>query len=634
MIKIVKQTYAFIKRIKAYFYPGLALFLIMFIFSNYINFSSSYMGTKVDSIIEIIYKEYLFNIILIIIKILFVYLVAGCVLSAAFYRASLELKKRLNLKINGFFTAFAGLCVFVFLLFSEKMIINPQLYSESFETNCGALSLYQKFITGSVSPNVFSVPLSLLSAAVIILCVISFDLKNIFIIITNKLRTIKHKKTVAASLLALLIIFIIFHIPPMNDTQYSDHPNIIILSSDALRPDHFSCNGYTRKTTPNIDRIAAESLQVRGVFTTVPRTFPAWVSILTSQYPLSNKIQHMFPRTAERNVKWNTVPGHLNNLGYRTAVISDFGGDIFPRLEFGFLKTLISMIKSSGRNPFFIVVFHSVTHFPFSAPYPYYKKFSDPAYNGPYKYLKQRVIKIAGSNSAEENTQDDEKQAVALYDGCLNLFDREVGVIYDYLMESGLIKNTILIITSDHGENLYEPGLGLGHGEHLKSNYPLEVPLIIHSEKLNGRKGEKIFRPSSIIDIMPTVYDIAGINRPAFFNGVSILSNDKDISRSDINAYAETGIWFDNNKSSPLFFNHSRIDYPDITGISEIDFSYRDEVVIQEKYQNIVNAAKYRTIYSGRYKLIYIPLKDGSKFIKECRLNAMLANPLKTWKNE
>ena len=73
-------------------------------------------------------------------------------------------------------------------------------------------------------------------------------------------------------------------------------------------------------------------------------------------------------------------------------------------------------------------------------------------------------------------------------------------------------------------------------------------------------------------------------------------------------------MWFDNDKSSPLFFHHQRIDYPDISGVSEIDFTYKDEVVISQKYQNIVNGAKYRAIYSGRYKLIYIPLKNGPKF--------------------
>ena len=55
-------------------------------------------------------------------------------------------------------------------------------------------------------------------------------------------------------------------------------------------------------------------------------------------------------------------------------------------------------------------------------------------------------------------------------------------------------------------------------------------------------------------------------------------------------------------------------DYPDISEVSEIDFSYNKEIVIQQRYQNITNGAKHRTIYSGRYKLIYIPLPEGPRF--------------------
>jgi hypothetical protein len=77
---------------------------------------------------------------------------------------------------------------------------------------------------------------------------------------------------------------------------------------------------------------------------------------------------------------------------------------------------------------------------------------------------------------------------------------------------------------------------------------------------------------------------------------------------------SETGLWFDNNKNTDLFFQHNRIDYPDVTGISEIDQNYRREIVIQQRYQNITNAAKYRAIFAGGFKLIYIPLPGGIRF--------------------
>jgi hypothetical protein len=83
---------------------------------------------------------------------------------------------------------------------------------------------------------------------------------------------------------------------------------------------------------------------------------------------------------------------------------------------------------------------------------------------------------------------------------------------------------------------------------------------------------------------------------------------------SGVDAYSETGLWFDLNKKSPLFFHQKRFEYPDITGISELEPGYHEEVVIQQRYQNFTNAAKYRAIFSEGYKLIYMPLPEGVRY--------------------
>jgi arylsulfatase A-like enzyme len=380
----------------------------------------------------------------------------------------------------------------------------------------------------------------------------------------------------------------------------------------------------------------------------------------------------MFPRTRERNKKFETAVDYFNKRDYRTTVISDFAGDIFQRIDLGFNKIstpdmnlpillkqiilekqtfllpfitnklglfifpelkgiaklpvpevlteeTISEIKSARGKPFFILSFYSITHFPFSSSYPYYKKYSAKNYNGPHKYYKDRVLKLdnSGSSQSEKETAEDNKQVNALYDGCLNQFDFEVGKIIDFLKKKDLLDNTIVIITSDHGENLYEKNFGMGHGEHLRGNYSLEVPFIIYSPRAAAGTKKIFEQTSSIVDIMPTVFETAKFSIPEYFEGASIFQKAQNIVRDkdyDIDAYCETGMWFDNDKSSPYFFHHERIDYPDISGVSEIDFSFKSEVVISQRYNNIVNGAKHRTIYSGRYKLIYIPLRKGAKF--------------------
>jgi arylsulfatase A-like enzyme len=391
---------------------------------------------------------------------------------------------------------------------------------------------------------------------------------------------------------------------------------------------------------------------------------------LASSTPLQNEISHMFPRSRERSERIPSALDYLKGMGYYTSVISEFAGDIFSRIDIGFDNILapdmnfnvivkqvilekqvfllpyllnstgryifpeirdiakfsdpgmltnetIDQIKIARGKPFFISVFYSITHFPFAASYPYYNEYAKKDYKGAYKYFKQVQIKIGNENDkaagepAGIDTQRDREQINALYDGCLKEFDHEIGRILSYLEKSGLMKNTIVVITADHGENLYEYEYGLGHGEHLKGDFALEVPFIIIADNLlSEHRGKSIEKRSSIIDIMPTIFDLAEIEKPNFFRGASLFNTGK----RQVDAYCETGIWFDNNKSSDLFFYHNRIDYPDISGLLEVDFNYRREGVIKQDFQNIIAGSKYRAIYSNDYKLIYIPLKSGVKF--------------------
>ncbi|MBN2041381.1 MAG: sulfatase-like hydrolase/transferase [Spirochaetes bacterium] len=684
MINIKKLKYPFscLKTNKSEWLPGAVFFTLLFLVSTVMNFSLTYMGNTSEKAVSMVLQHYLFVIIFQILKVLFLYVIIGSLLSIVFSRAFKEIQKRSSFikKHESFyivlFTVIA-LFLFTFLLFSEKLIQNPQSYVENFSAHSIIFKHYQYLLTDNFSPMLFKIIRYIILIAFAVFFTASFNFKKILLYISEALRWLKslsfRYKAILLTAFALFFVFKFSYYFIYNNTD-TGKPNILILSSDALRPDHFSCNGYERNTTPNLDRFVKESFQVRGMFTVLPRTFPSWVSILTSKYPLSHGIKHMFPRTRERIVKFESAVSYLNNEGYRTSVISDFAGDIFPRIDLGFdkvsapdMNTLvlirqiilekqtfllpfisnkfglgffpemkdmakltfpeylteetIAEIESSGKDPFFIVTFYSITHFPFSPPYPYYKKYTDPDYQGGFKYFKDRVVNLNQDRTVSAEVRDeDKKQVVALYDGCVSKFDREAGKVIEFLRDSKKLDNTIVLILSDHGENLYDCDFGMGHGEHLKGNDALEIPFIVHHPALDNLKGQTVRLTSSSIDVMPTLFDIAQFSKPDYFTGKSMLNriNSSESCVSDnfdaVNAYSETGMWFDNDKSSPLFFHHQRIDYPDISGVSGIDFNYNDEVVTYQEYQNIVNAAKYRAIFSGQYKLIYIPLKDRVKF--------------------
>ena len=98
--------------------------------------------------------------------------------------------------------------------------------------------------------------------------------------------------------------------------KYKDY-NVILIILDALRPDHLSCYGYTKETSPNIDQLAKEGVIFANTFSQSHNTLPCVVSIFTSLYPISHAMEYVFKDKFSGNVY--TLAGILNIYGYRTA---------------------------------------------------------------------------------------------------------------------------------------------------------------------------------------------------------------------------------------------------------------------------------------------------------------------------
>lgn len=661
---------------RQYWMPGVIVFFSLFLVSNVMNFTLSYMGNTNEEVVRQIIQRFWWKILYQVLKIFIGYLFIGAVMGTLFYASIDNVRSRWRVLQKKGITTIVSVCMlllYVVFIFTEKLIINPQMYIDNFAIHGRFFARYLEFCTDYIHPMVPCMLAWMLVGAAVVLLVVRFWQNRAF---SNAIVQILHSltlKRILACITSIVVICLVWLLYDRNIIFYGETrasmPNILVLASDAVRPDHFSGNGYMRRTTPNIDALMKKSVQFRGVMTALPRTFPAWVSLMTSRYPLTHDIKHMFPRSRERNVPLPSVPKFLRDRGYYTAVISDYAGDIFPRIELGFTdvraltfnfdaflvqmllekqtfllpfisnrggdrvfpelrgiakyshhdavtRETIEAMRSCRGRPFFITTFFSITHFPYAVPYPFYFKYADPSYRGPYKYYKQVLIQTGKSdeNVRKEDSEEDKKQVIALYDGALTLFDREIGKILAFLEQSGLLEHTIVVVTSDHGENLYEKNLGMGHGEHLKGIAALEVPFIVYAPALTQDRGKTIQRFSSQIDIMPTIFEAAHLPLPDFFQGVSLLQPKPWRDGEKVDAYCETGLWFDHNPASPLFFHHRRIVYPDVTGLLELDSSYRNELVIMQKYQNITNAAKHRAIIAGRYKLIYVPLSHGHEF--------------------
>lgn len=435
-----------------------------------------------------------------------------------------------------------------------------------------------------------------------------------------------------------------------------ERPNVLLIVIDSLRSDHLSINGYGRDTTPVIDSLAERGAIFEKVIVDLPRTFPSWITMMTGQYSMIHGVRHMFPTAEQRRLIHPPLPKIMAKEGWQTAVAADFAGDIFPRIDLGFqavdapdftfddlvkIRNLeihpLSMafldnaageavypairemvyncdpaalagrvserLRSFDRDrPFFLAVFFSATHIPYAAPGPYYRRYAKDGYSGPHRFQKKDLL------MTENNlTPSDRRHLVDLYDGALRAVDDQVGAILAELEDLGYADNTIIAVTGDHGENFYEYYSEVGHGNHLKGPHAVTTPLVIHSPDRKFPVRRVKWQARSV-DLAPTLAELAGAAMPKTA-GRSLVPMLKGVEAEHRLAYSETGLWYVNE--GPFFFQEKRIKYPGVTQLCEVDGEWRNEVVIKNRYQPLVTAAKHRMISDGRFKLIVMPTAEG-----------------------
>ncbi len=431
----------------------------------------------------------------------------------------------------------------------------------------------------------------------------------------------------------------------------NEGPNIVILASDGMRTDRV----YDARIAPGFAKLGADSAVFYRAYTSLARTFPSWVSLLTGRFPHSHGVRHMFPSPGVLARIGPTLPRVLAAAGWKTAVVSDYAGEIFSRVNLGFQsvdapsfsfseivrqrglrihQSLLPYVTGSiGRRllplvdgfpdssdpfllerrvrarlrrikdsrHFFLLAFFSVTHFPYSAPWPYYRRFVEPGYRGPFKYSKTRRLGEGKPSRA------DIRQVRGLYDGTIAAADEAITGVLSELKRLGLSGRTIVVVTADHGENLYEANLGMGHGDHLRGEQALRIPLIVH---VPGAKKVQVRSLVRDVDLAPTLAALVGVRLPR--------ADGKDVrplirgEKTDLglDAYSETGLWF--TASGEGFEAKDRMPYPEVLGgLLEVDPNKGFLIRVKKRYEDLVVAAKHRCIVSGKWKLIYAPLPDG-----------------------
>lgn len=312
----------------------------------------------------------------------------------------------------------------------------------------------------------------------------------------------------------------------------ASQPNLFLISIDTLRSDHLSPYGYAKPTSPFLARLAAEGRLYRQAVVNTHGTTPSHATILSS---LPQEIHRVgYTGSAEDRVP-EAIPlvqTVLGEAGYWTLGVTG-GGNAGGK--FGFDRDFDRFDDKSravvtGIDRFFALLdqrpaeqpvfgfFHTYeVHSPYTPPAEYRSTFGPG--EGSVEPTSEKLVEWA--HRAHELAEEDLRHIVAQYDGGIAHTDGSMERFFAGLEERGLLKSSLLIITSDHGEEFGEHG-GLLHRGLLYDEL-LRVPMILWGSCLAGESGERDDLVSSL-DIAPTLLACAGLQPPKSWQGRDLLT--------------------------------------------------------------------------------------------------------------
>ncbi|MEY2935534.1 MAG: hypothetical protein RL033_6283 [Pseudomonadota bacterium] len=443
--------------------------------------------------------------------------------------------------------------------------------------------------------------------------------------------------------------------------QRVDLPNVLVLAVDSLRPDMLDA-----QHTPNLQRLLEESIYFPNALVTQPRTGPSWAATLTSLPPLLNGVETMFPNAQLSHLQTLALPAHLGTLGYRTGVFSEYAGEFFSRVDFGFdvravpsveldditgqmllmrvpsLLAVGSAFYTQGRagraalGPRLGNLMRGMANFawpdvladdmlvqarlerrqagPQAPPFFWLAFYSQPhfPYTSSSDFYPDYAVDGAtpelrfGRDAANEvpiSSDEDKRQLVGLYRAALAQTDAAIGKLLARLRAQRLLDDTIIVLLADHGEGLYECGTCVGHGDNLKSMVTLRVPLAFHLPR------------SRYPEAIASRYEGYVSQLDVYPTLLELLAQPLAPHHAGVPLVNGTGLL----RSLPerVHFAETgewlwptpavpadRIAYPVITELAKLE---RGRIVIDPKHNPEIRAGKQRAVIRPPYKLSYEP---------------------------
>ncbi len=363
----------------------------------------------------------------------------------------------------------------------------------------------------------------------------------------------------------------------------ADRPNILLVAIDTCRADHLSAYGYARATTPHIDALARRGVLFESAYAQSNWTLPSFASFLTGKYPRrlgmfdeGRRLSDFDYTDPELGAAETTLPEALKKAGYRTAgfftgryngpdygfaqgfdLYRDYRSDVGRKQErtesfAAFLPEALDWMEKNKDGPFFIIFNPFELHRPYLPPADFIKPyageykgvlastwFSKPVLSSIKKdgegwsfSLDESTAAAGASRKAKQFPSNyppvrlgpaDIDYIIARYDASLTYVDKFIGELAEWA-DKHTPGSTIIIITGDHGEELGDHG-GFLHNTDPPKLYQelIHVPLIMDIPAKWLNTGAAVVRqPVELVDLMPTILDLAGASPPPGLQGRSL----------------------------------------------------------------------------------------------------------------
>ena len=357
--------------------------------------------------------------------------------------------------------------------------------------------------------------------------------------------------------------------------------NVVFIAVDDMRT-QLGCYGKTSVKSPNIDKLAANGMVFKRAYSQQAICSPSRISLLTGMYCETTKIYGLLNRKKDKLPDIPSIPKHFRDNGYETissGKIYHHGDDdpvawsvpaFRPMKGSGYVteesKAIVSLWSSNSNTgtkgpvteaadvadnaysdgkttdfaieqirrlkdkPFFVALGLRKPHLPFTAPKKYWDMYNPDDFklvDNPYP--PENATEFTMNNFGElrnywqmpkgKEPVDNElaRHLIHGYHACVSFIDAQVGRVLDELETLGLKENTIVVLWGDHGWKLGEHGSWC---KHTAFEIDAKVPLIIFDPDMKT-KGQTTEALTELVDIYPTLCDLAGLDKPAHLEGLS-----------------------------------------------------------------------------------------------------------------